>query len=381
VLHRSFNWPHADIDRFVSTGGPLERCFVAVEGDSVRGFSRVRPFGQYYGGRSVPMAGVSPVGVDPEYRGRGLASQLTSAHFGPARERGEVISGLYPASTRLYRGVGYEVAGLWAERIIPIRSLQQLQKPAGVTVRRATPDDWPAVKDCYQRLAPTRAGWLDRPEVWWDRLLVQRGDDLFVYVVDGPDGSIAGYISYRHTADPHRSFGYIIAVAELVAAEVDVTLALWRLVASSATMVTTVRMIGPAEHPLLLLLPEQDLTGGTELRYLLRVVDAPGAVAARGFPPVSMAVEVELADKQCDWNVGRWRLSVEEGRGRLEKATGSQAGAAVTMGIAAFSSLYAGYSSARTLAESGLVHGASERELVALDALFSGPTPWMPDFF
>src|SRR5206468_1643284 len=90
VLHRSFNWPHADIDRFVSTGGPLERCFVAVEGDSVRGFSRVRPFGQYYGGRSVPMAGVSPVGVDPEYRGRGLASQLTSAHFGPARERGEV---------------------------------------------------------------------------------------------------------------------------------------------------------------------------------------------------------------------------------------------------------------------------------------------------
>ena len=54
---------------------------------------------------------------------------------------------------------------------------------------------------------------------------------------------------------------------------------------------------------------------------------------------------------------------------------------AVTMGIAAFSSLYAGYSSARTLAESGLVHGASERELVALDALFSGPTPWMPDFF
>jgi predicted acetyltransferase len=142
-------------------------------------------------------------------------------------------------------------------------------------------------------------------------------------------------------------------------------------------MVTTVRLVGPPEHPLLLTLPEQDLTGGTELWYMLRLIDAAGAIAARGFPRITAAVDLELTDRACDWNTGRWRLVVEDGEGRLEKGGAGTVG----MAIGALAALYSGYSSTTTLAGAGLLRGAGARERDALDTAFGGPTPWMPDFF
>src|SRR4051794_5481702 len=244
MLVRSFNFAAADEEKWVTNIGPLERCRVAVAGSGderdVAAFSRVRPFGQFFGGRSVPMAGYSPVGVGPEYRGRGLASVITADHYPALRERGEVIAGLYPATTKLYRGVGFELGAVWSDRRFPIRSLERLAPSGGVQVRRARRDDIPAIQACYAAHAPGHPGWLDRPEVWWNRILVETWDERHVYVVDGDTGGIAGYVIYRQTADPERVFVYQINVSEFVADDVDVALALWRLVGSSSSMVDTV---------------------------------------------------------------------------------------------------------------------------------------------
>lgn len=382
MLTRSFNFPRADEEKWLASIGPLERCRVAVAGSGadreVAAFSRVRPFGQFFGGRSVTMAGYSPVGVGPEFRGRGLASVITADHYPVLRERGEVIAGLYPATTRLYRGVGFELAAVWSDRRFPIRSLQTLAPAAGVDTRRAKRDDIPAIQACYAAHARNHPGWLDRPDVWWNRILVEQWDERHVYVVDGGGGAGAldGYIIYRQSADPDRTFGYQINVTEVVADEVDVALALWRLVGSSASMVDTVTVLGPPEHPLLFLLREQDIKPRAEIRYMLRVVDAPGAVAARGYPPISVTVDLELTDRYCDWNSGRWQLVINGGDGRLEKGGRGD----VTMSVNAFAAVYSGYASARTLARAGMLKG-DDRHLGALDAAFSGPTPWLCDFF
>src|SRR5437764_21723 len=114
---------------------------------------------------SATMAGYLPVGVGPEFRGRGLASVITADHYPVLRERGEVIAGLYPATTRLYRGVGFELGAVWSDRRLPIRSLQTIASVPGVEVRRAKRDDIPAIQACYAAHAPNHPGWLDRPEV------------------------------------------------------------------------------------------------------------------------------------------------------------------------------------------------------------------------
>jgi predicted acetyltransferase len=324
------------------------------------------------------MGGFSPVVTAAEHRGHGYGSMVTAAQFPAMRERGEVISGLYPAQTQLYRGNGFEVAGVAAYRTLPTRSLHHLRPSGGVQVRAGTAEDLPAIKDCYRRFAATQHGWLDRPDVWWDNILPadKIGREQFLYVVDGEAGALDGYVRYRHAkAEPH---GYTIQVAELCASEPDVALAFWRMIGTSSTQAEKVRAFGAAEHPLLLLLPDQDLTTTDEIRWMLRVVDAPGAIAARGFPPaVRATVELDLADRQCDWNAGRWRLTVEGGEGRLERGGDG----AVQLSMNAFSTLYSGYASATTLRQTGLLAGGDARSDSDLTAAFSGPTPTIADFY
>ncbi|MDP9441267.1 MAG: GNAT family N-acetyltransferase [Actinomycetota bacterium] len=349
---------------------------VFVDGD-LAAWAQVRPFGQFFGGRSVPMGGYSPVAAAPEHRGLGLASMATAAHFPLMRERGEVISGLYPASTQLYRKAGFELGGAFTHREFQIRSLHHIQAPGGLRARRAKVEDLAAIKECYRRFASTQPGWLDRPDVWWDRVLpAPTFNEHHVYVVGAAGGAIRGYVRYLHV--PKQPWGYNVQVQELCAEEPEVVLALWRLVGSSSTQAELVKAVSQPESPLLLLLPDQEMTTPNEIRWMTRIVDAPGAIAARGFAAaVRVSVEIDLTDAHCDWNQGRWRLTVEDGCGRLERGGSGD----VTMSINALATLYTGYASATTLQQAGLLASPSPEALDGLTAAFSGPTPWCADFY
>lgn len=375
MLCRAFNFPREDT-RFVEQADTDRILAVFVDDEPVAA-SQIRPFGQWFGGRRVGLGGYSPVGVAPEHRGRGYGSQVTAGQYADLRRRGEVIAGLYPASTHLYRKVGFELAGARVQRSIPARNLQTLPRAPGTVVRRGSLDDAEAVRACYDAVAAGSHGFLDRPDAWWDRVLTRDFDKKHLYVVEGEDGRIVGYVLYRH-GPPPRDWGYRIEVDELITDDHQAALALWHTIGSSSTMVHEVRTFGPPEHPLLLLLPEQDLETRLELRWMLRIVDAPAAIAARAYPSSADAtVDVDLTDRQCDWNQGRWRLATSGGEARLEPGGSG----AVRLGIGALASLYAGYASSRRLAAAGLVSGATPSDLDALDAIFSSPEPWLVDFY
>jgi predicted acetyltransferase len=341
--------------------------------------TQVRPFGVFLGGRRVPLGGYSPVAVAPEHRGRGLGRLVSVAPLAAMRERGEAVAGLYPASTRLYRGAGFEVAGTWSERSVATRALLSLPRAPGVVARRATVDDRAALEACYARVAPTRHGHLDRPAGWWDETLWDDFRASHVYVVDGADGGVAAYVRYRHVP---AAVDYDLGVHEVVATSADHACALWRIVGSSSTQAATTWFRAPPEHPLVLLLPEQDdkpvARYPSELRPMMRVVDAPAAVAARGFPAVvRAAVDLELADPDCPWHEGRWRLVVDGGEGRLEPGgTG-----AVRLGPRGLAPLFSGYAGATALSVAGLVAADRPSDLATLDAVFAGPPPFCPDSY
>jgi predicted acetyltransferase len=375
LLARSFNWPPEHFEQFRDTA-VLDRFLCAFVGDEPAAVSRIRPFGQFFGGQRVAMGGFSPVGVAPEHRGRGLASRITSAQFPDLRERGEVLSALYPATTKLYRGVGFEVAGVWHSYKLFTRHLQKLPPAPGVVVRRATVEDVPAIQSCYLRHARHRGGYLDRGEAWWSRLLTKEFDKHHAYVVDGDGGEVDGYVLYNH--EKAKDWGFVIAIHDLLADRPDVALALWRLIASSSTMARQIAVNGPPEDRMLLLLPEQDFEEGMSLRWMLRLIDVAGAMSGRGYrAAVTGTVDFDIADTTCDWNAGKWRLSVEGGKGELTRGGKGTIGVPIN----ALAALYAGYMAPRVLTDIGLLRGASERDLDTLDALFAAPTPWMPDFF
>jgi hypothetical protein len=122
---------------------------------------------------------------------------------------------------------------------------------------------------------------------------------------------------------------------------------------------------------------------------MLRLLDAPAAIAARGFPATDLAVPLQLADDLRPANAGRWELTVRDGAGRLTScrtdrvpvpaSPASPAGPALELGARGLAALYAGTPVA-TLRRAGLATGGSPAADAALDAAFAA-TPFMLDDF
>lgn len=374
----SFHAPADRREHFLALHEP-GRVLGAFEAGRLLAMWAVIGFGQFFGGRAVPMGGVSSVAVVADQRGYGLAPRLARASLPAMRERGEVISSLFPATSRLYRGLGWELAGACSWRSLAPASLGALPRPSGMSLRPLEERDFDAVRRCYDELAAPINGFLERGARGW-RAHRERWRRSSAYVAEDAAGAVAGWVVHRRLDGGLSALGgpFQLALDDVGWATRDAGLAIWRLLGSWATQVERIVYRGGPEDPLLRLAPEQALETLAEVRWMTRVVDAPGAVAARGFPEgLSLAVPFELEDALVPENCGAWRLCVEDGRGVLER--GGSGG--VRLDVGAFSSLYTGWSTTAALARAGRLAGGSAAELRRLDAAFGGPTPWMMDEF
>ncbi len=193
--------------------------------------------------------------------------------------------------------------------------------------------------------------------------------------------------------------------------------AFWSHLGSHASMADTVyARVGPADA--FWWLPrERDADVEHRSRWMLRVVDAPAAIAARGFPAaVSLRVPLQIADGARPANSGRWQLTVAGGAGALDPldpgpgtldplnpapgtldpldpAPGTlgppgpagvpdldpAADPALMLGARGLAALYAG-TPLVTLRQAGLAAGGTAADDAALDAAFAA-TPYMLDSF
>jgi predicted acetyltransferase len=110
---------------------------------------------------------------------------------------------------------------------------------------------------------------------------------------------------------------------------------------------------------------------------MLRLVDLPGAIAARGWPPGSDAsIELEVRDAHAPWNDGRWIVEVEGGHGRARR--GGDGSIETTIG--GLSSWWAGYATPARLARTGHLSGPADA-LTAMAGLLPAVPPVLPDFY
>jgi len=359
-----------------------ERTTGAFDGARLIAMTRTHRFGQFFGGRAVPMGGLASVAVVPDRRGEGLAKRVCTAALHVMRERGEVISSLYPATTSLYRGLGWEVAGNYTWSKLAPTSLQALPAPARRALRPGSVSELPALRACYARVAASVPGYLDRGDAWWERL-ASFWRDRSIYVATSEDGGVDGYLVYAQQDGEYSGLGgpFRIAVRELIAATRDAGLALWRLLGGWSSQVSDLILVGPIDDGLLLLSPQQAVQPLAQLRWMTRIVDAPGAVAARGFAgALDLEVALELRDATLRVNDGAFALRVHKGQGELARAAHASSDAP-RLSIGGFASLYTGFADTARLARAGLLEGGTESALAALDAAFAGPAPTCQDEF
>src|SRR5262249_34701392 len=194
----------------------------------------VLPYAQWFGGRSVPMGGVRAVMVRTELRGRGHATRVLRACLEAMRGRGEALSVLYPAVTRPYRNLGWEVAGTVVFRQVAPRALAALD-PGELDVRRATAAARAAIRACSDRGARGMDGWLDRSVGRWDWFFDRFAEDHLFVAGD------EGYLLYRIVDKPPAGpEGFRVLVLDLVAATSAAWRALWGMLARASSVVRMV---------------------------------------------------------------------------------------------------------------------------------------------
>jgi predicted acetyltransferase len=333
------------------------------DGDRLVASGRYHLFEQWWHGRAVPMGGVASVYVAPEERGRGVGRRLARGLLDFMD--GLPLTALYPATAPVYRSAGYEHAGAQHFVTVPAEALRTLA--AGpVKVRRAGPDDAPEVVGLLRRLhAEARDnGPIDRGEDWFRDLL--DGDEVFAYLAED------GFLAYGWSTE-----GQGLVVHRCVAGSTETARALWALVGSGSSVARSVHACVAPDDPLFWLLRDRSAEDVKRVSWMLRVLDAPAAVAARGFPNgLSAEIPLTITDEFRPGNAGTWRLTVDGGRGALTHAEGGPD--AVHLSARGLAALYAGVPMAR-LRLSGLAEGDASADPI-LDAAFGG-TPYMLDYF
>jgi predicted acetyltransferase len=328
------------------------------------------------------------VKVAPELRGRGIGRRLMAAVLETAADRGYPLSALFPATMPIYRSLGWELAGGKYQATIPARSLWTLAAPdkyatpatqgtpaaAGAEVRRAGPRDAARITAIIGRAhqAARDAGGLTWDEGPFRQWLARA--DLYSYLA-GDDG----FAAYRWGGDgPHGEL-FVERVAAVTPAALR---ALWSVIASHSSVTRTVTALTAPNDPFWWLTAERDATISKRSMWMLRVVDGPAAIAARGFPPaVSAAVRLEINDSGRPANSGSWQLEVAGGKGALTPAAPSGTGGAspLTLGPRGLAALYAGTPVA-TLRLAGLAAGGAPDADAALDAAFAATAYMVDDF-
>lgn len=378
MCREAFGWPDAfDPAR---PRLPGDRILVAWEGDRAVATVGWYETTQFLGGRGLHFGGVTMVTVRPEARGRGLARELLAVTFERMRDAGVVISALYPTTGRLYRGAGYEMAGMWARSRVRLGELPGDPLGAGETVE---PTDWddPTLAEVHETMARRHDGWIVRPQVMWDRFRFDAATakrPSWMYRLRR-DGATVGWVAYDYGSSDELI--YSVDVRHCFAADVAALRRMLALVASSSTTADTATVVLPV--PLLALCVEnaQRITRVSDWTWMSRILDAPGAVAARGWPPgLDVAIPLTLRDPHVPDNDGTFVLVVADGQGGLEPVEGGRADA-LEMGIGTFSAMFTGWADPFVLAASGAVSGESERRLASLQACFAGPQPTLVDFF
>jgi predicted acetyltransferase len=350
------------------------RYYAAFDGPRPVAAAAFHDMRQWWHGRAVRMAGVGGVKVAPEQRGRGTGRALMTELLRVIADRGYPLSVLYPATAPLYRSLGWELGGGLYRAVIAGRSLASLLPPDGPAqplpgppgLRRAGADDAGDVNDIigavHESARHCGPATFDAATVrrWW-----LADENLFCYL------AADGFLAYGWHED------HELAVRVALAGSAETTRALWSIVGSHAPLARQIQAVVSPADPVAWLTREPDLRLASRWSWMLRVVDAPAAIAGRGFPAATgLAVPLQIDDAQLPRNAGLWTLEVSGGKGSLSaSATGRRprAGTAepVRLGARGFAALYAGTPMA-TLRRAGLAAGGDASADDALDSAFAG---------
>src|SRR5215203_2432199 len=219
-----------------------------------------REFESWFGGACLPTCGIAGVTVAAEYRGQGLLTPLFVEARRHAKQRGSLISGLFPTAARIYRRFGYELIADYVSVEVRTQALASVTPPQTARTRRARVEDFDAVRQIYDAWASGQNGPLTRRGVSFTATAEQFLDSFtgVTLAIDQSD-AVCGFASWN------RGPGYgekaVIEVADLLAITGEGYRALLAALGNFVAVTPTLRIDTSGDDLARLFLPGGRLAG------------------------------------------------------------------------------------------------------------------------
>jgi predicted acetyltransferase len=336
-----------------------------------------RQYDSYFGGVPVPTCGVAGVTVAAEHRGRGILTPLFASLLHDAKQRGALISTLFPSAARIYRRFGYEIITEYLTVEVSSRVLADVSRPTTIRTRRATATDFDAIRSVYDTWATQQNGPLSRRGVSFTATAADFIDSFtgVTVAVDAND-TICGFVSWRRGEGVGQ--GASIKISDLLARNGDGYRALLSMIGSFASVTPSVKIETSGDDLARLFLSSTEWKIIESFPYMLAILDVAESLARRRYPPsITTTLRFMVEGHFLTENNGAFELSVTEGRAVCSDA--DQADRTFTpQGLAL---LYAGAESSANLRLAGHLIGGDLNQDLDWDGLFGGRQRHIRDHF
>jgi predicted acetyltransferase len=364
----------------------LDRSFAAFDGDEIVGTAAGLSLRAVVpGGAELPLAGVTGVGVLPSHRRRGINTALMRQVLDQARERGEPLAGLFASEGSIYGRFGFGLATLIGRMDIETdrSAFVRGYRASGRVRMRAIDDAIPVIVSVYERTRRGRPGAIALDERWVRYMLHEHGPDKDLPVFAAIHEGTAGPDAYAVYKIKHEWPGSVpqleLAVRDVQATTPQAYADMWRFLFDVDLVHRVTAWDRPSDEPLLHLLAEPRRLRLTLKDGLwLRLVDVPTALASRGYAGSGRLV-LDVEDRFCVWNRGRFALEVGEGNASCAP---TREPADLSCSVNDLGAVFLGGASFRRLHRANQVAEERPGALERADALFaSDPAPWCPFVF
>lgn len=341
----------------------LDRTIAAFDGNIPVGGTAIYTRSLTVPGASLPVAGVTWVGVAPTHRRRGVLTSLTRKQLTGLHESGrEPIAALRPSEAAIYGRFGYGPATRGNQlrcdkQAVCFRPDADFGDGTVQLLDRDTAR--PLIERVYDQVRNVSIAWPDRAERFWNSRLddaphSRGGATSLRYAVHRDQGGDAtGYALYRisETRDALGNDTSAVRIVELAASTRQAYATVWRFLAG-IDLVKWIECEAATDEPLPHLLTEPRAVRSTVVdRLWVRLVDVDRALAGRRYA-TPLDVVLSVGDDFCPWNAGRYRLQAEGDAVACER---TKAPADLQLTAAELGAAFLGGTTLASLAAAGLV--------------------------
>ena len=373
----------AEVERERSLAEP-DRNFAAFDGPDIVGTAGAFTMPMTIPGGQTVVGYPTLVGVLPTHRRRGIAADLMRRLLDDARERGELLSVLYASEGGIYGRFGYGLGTIGLSIHVETARSAFVRGYAPSGEMRLVERDR-AIKEMLAVHDATR---LEIPG------MVQLDERRLAYVLGHEHGAekelptyfalhegasgVDGFVAYKVQHDwPDDYPKSTLTVRELAASNAAAYADLWRYALDLDLVAYLEASNRPSDDPLFHLVREpRRLHARMADNLWVRLVDVPGALAARRYAAAGRVV-LDVVDRFCPWNEGRYALEAgEDGAARVDRTTDAPDLACTVNDVGA---AYLGGIRFRELHRAGRVDERTPGALATADAMFGwDPAPWSP---